>query len=56
MPLSALALEGEMKLKTINKWLRRAGLVFVIEVWDHEGPREPARLWIQRWSSYQKGD
>lgn len=43
-----------MKLKTINRWLRRVGLVLVLRVWDHKGPRTPAELWIQRFSTYKK--
>ena len=58
MPLSALALEGDMKLKTINKWLRRIGLLLVVEVdWEHrcEGKKpSPTRIWLDTPRSYDR--
>ena len=43
-----------MELRTINSWLRRFGLVLVIEV-DHpeDGEeRKPTRLWIEPFTLY----
>jgi len=43
-----------VELGTINRWLRRVGLVLVIQVWDHKGPQAPTKLWIERYSQYVK--
>jgi len=43
-----------VELGTINRWLRRVGLVLVIQVWDHKGPQVPTKLWIERYSQYVK--
>lgn len=40
-----------MKLATINRWLRRAGLVLVVETGD---AGEPTRLWVERVATYER--
>ena len=44
-----------MKLSTINRWLRRIGLVLVIRV-EYDGRRltTPTRLWIMTVRAFNK--
>lgn len=40
-----------MKLKTINRWLKKAGLVLVVQTGDAD---EPIELTLERYSQYHK--
>lgn len=42
-----------IELWSINRWLRKVGLVFVIAV-PTEGSDEPTRLWIQTAKKYDE--
>ncbi len=39
-----------MKLKTLNRWLKKVGLVLVVAT----GPDEPTEFWLERRSQYHK--
>lgn len=41
-----------MKLWTINRWLRRVGLVLVVEHPMTDKDREPVKLWVERSSTF----
>lgn len=43
-----------MKLGTINRWLRRIGLVLVVEHPMTDKDREPIKLWIERARTYDR--
>ena len=49
--------EEDMKLKTVNKWLRRIGLLLVVEIdWESrcEGKDpSPTRLWLDTARGYR---